>query len=443
MSKLRIGSGAGFSTDRIEPAVELAERGGIDFLAFECLAERTIALAQAARQRDPDAGFDPLLEKRLRAVLPVARANGVRIVTNMGAANPVGAAHATARLARSLGLKGLKIAAVTGDDVMHSVQAGRCRPCEGGATFNPDSGRLLSANAYLGAASIVEALDRGADIVITGRVGDPALFLGPLIHSFGWRMDDWPRLGRGTAVGHLLECAGQLTGGYFADPGHCDVPALARLGFPLAEVDETGDAVLTKVAGSGGLVTVATCKQQLLYEVFDPAAYVQPDVISDFSGARFEQIAPDAVAMTGVTGRPRPRDLKVSLGYEDGYIGEGQISYAGPGAVARAQLALEVIRERVQLTGLPIDELDLSIVGLDAVNRTRRQPEPAEVRARVAARTRDKSAADQIGLEVEALYTNGPAGGGGVQRSVRKVVAVASAMIDRDLVRPSVELEEV
>ena len=228
--------------------------------------------------------------------------------------------------------------------------------------------RLVSANAYLGAGPIVEALAGGADIVITGRAADPAMFLAPQIHEFGWSMDDWTRLGRGTVLGHLLECAGQITGGYFADPGHKDVPDLARLGFPIGEVTEDGSAVITKVHGSGGLVTTATCTEQLLYEVHDPARYFQPDVVADFSQVqRDRRSGPDRVRVAGGDGQPRTGSLKVSLGYVDSFVGEGQISYAGPGALARGRLALDIVAERLRLTGLPCSETRFDLIGVDAI----------------------------------------------------------------------------
>src|SRR4051794_35111825 len=349
---IRIGSGAGYSGDRIEPAVELAEKGDIQYLVFECLGERTVALAQQARMKNPDGGYDPLLEERMRAVLAVCAAKGIKIVTNMGAANPHAAARKSAEIARSLGLS-LKVAAVIGDDVLDACKDGDLPIMEFDGTIKQLGNRLLSANAYLGAEPVADALKGGADIVITGRASDPALFLAPMIHVFGWAMDDWNLLGQGTVAGHLLECAGQITGGYFADPGYKDVPDLARLGFPIGEVGEDGSLVVTKVAGSGGAVTARTCKEQLLYEVHDPARYLQPDVSADFSQVRIEEISADRIQVSGGRGGRRPDTLKVSVGYLDGYIGEGQISYAGPGALARARLALDIVpgrRERTDVT---------------------------------------------------------------------------------------------
>ncbi|HYW63561.1 MAG TPA: acyclic terpene utilization AtuA family protein [Bradyrhizobium sp.] len=444
MRSIRIGSGAGYSGDRIEPAIELAEKGEIDYLVFECLGERTVALAQQARMKNPDAGYDPLLEERMRAVLPRCAAKGIKIVTNMGAANPIGAARRTAEIAKALGLS-LKIAAVLGDDVLGACKDGDLPIMEFDGSIKQLGNRLLSANAYLGAEPIADALTRGADVVITGRASDPALFLAPMIHAFGWAMDDWNLLGQGTVAGHLLECAGQITGGYFADPPYKDVAGLARLGFPIGEVDEDGSLVITKVDGSGGAVTAQTCKEQLLYEVHDPTKYLQPDVTADFSQVSVEEIAPDRVRIRGGRGTRRPDTLKISVGYVDGYIGEGQISYAGPGALARGRLALEIVRERLKLTGVQSSELRFDLIGVDSLHgaeASARASEPYEVRVRVAGRTESLREAVRIGNEVETLFTNGPAAGGGAFKSARDVVAVASVLLPRDLAKPSVRFVE-
>jgi acyclic terpene utilization AtuA family protein len=434
MRTIRIGAGAGYSGDRIEPAVELAERGRLDYLVFECLAERTIALAQQARQTDPDAGFDALLAERFHAMLRPCVANKVAIITNMGAANPIGAARTAAGIARDMGISGLKIAAVSGDDVTQAMRGRDLPLIETQGRVADIADRIVSANAYLGAEPIVAALAGGADIVITGRVSDPALFLAPLVHEFQWPWDDWDRLGKGTLVGHLLECAGQITGGYFADPGYKDVPDLARLGFPLAEVREDGAAVIGKLPGTGGTVSVKTCKEQLLYELHDPARYYQPDVVADFSKVQFDQAGPDRVAVSGGTGRPRPDTLKVTIGYCDGYVGEGQFSYAGAGALARARLALEIVAERLRLTGVATTELRLDIIGVDSVHRAAlvgSGGEPQEARIRVIGRTATLKDAIRIGNEVETLWLNGPAGGGGAWKSARQVIAAVSTLIPR------------
>ncbi|KYO51827.1 DUF1446 domain-containing protein [Tistrella mobilis] len=443
MKSLRIGTGAGFAGDRIEPAVELAAKGDLDYLVFECLAERTIALAQEARLADPEAGFDPMLARRMQAVLPIAAARGTKIVTNMGAANPLAAARLVRRLAGQMGLDRLRVAAITGDDVLDRI--GPLRLDETGAPAAALGGDLVSANAYIGAAPIAEALDRGADIVICGRASDPALFLGPLVHAFGWAMDDWDRLGRGTLVGHLLECSAQITGGYFADPGRKDVPDLARIGFPLAEVTENGDAVITKVAGSGGRVSRASCIEQLLYEIHDPACYLQPDVVADFSGVTLNETGPDRVEVRGGQGRPATGSLKVSVGYRDGWIGEGQISYAGPGCVARGRLAIDLVRQRLAEAGPRVLETRGELIGLDAIAPGVTLPdvsEPCEVRMRFAARCTSAEDARRVAEEVESLYLCGPAGGGGVTRQLRQVIAMASTLIPADQVTTRVDMVE-
>jgi hypothetical protein len=258
-------------------------------------------------------------------------------------------------------------------------------------------------------------------------------------------MDDWQKLGQGTVVGHLLECAGQVTGGYFADPGYKDVPNLARLGFPIGEVRENGDVVITKVEGSGGRVSAATAKEQLLYEIHDPTRYFQPDVVADFSQARVEEIGPDRVRVTGGTGRSRTDTLKVSVGYREGYVGEGQISYAGPGALARGKLALDIVRERLQLTNVRTSELRFDLIGYDSLHGerpARTRSDPYEVRVRVTGRTDSLAEAVRIGNEVETLYTNGPAGGGGASKSAREVIAVQSVLLPRQLVKTSVQIVE-
>ncbi|NWE20353.1 acyclic terpene utilization AtuA family protein [Pseudomonas sp. P7548] len=440
MKTLRIGSGAGYSGDRIEPAVELAEQGDLDYLVFECLAERTIALAQQARINDPAGGYDPLLSERMRRVLPFvgtkAGRRRLRVITNMGAANPVAAADEVRRIAAELG-RVLKVVAVVGDDVLQALQPEFL--LDNGQTVGSLGERLLSANAYLGVDGILQALHADADVVITGRVADPSLFLAPQMFEFGWAQDDWQRLGRGTLVGHLLECAGQVSGGYFADPGFKDVDDLARLGFPLAEIDAEGEALITKVNGSGGRVSRATCTEQLIYEVHDPSAYLTPDVTADFSKVGFVEESVDRVRAQGAGGRSRPEQLKVSVGYLDGWIGEGQMSYGGPGAVARAQLARDVVLKRLELMGVKMQDVRAELIGMDSLHGPRSGVEPWEVRLRVAARCEARSEAVRVGNEVETLYTNGPSGGGGASKSVRQVVAVASLLLPRDKVNPRIQ----
>jgi hypothetical protein len=439
---VRVGAGAGYAGDRLEPAIELAERAPLDYLVFECLAERTIALAQQERQRDPARGYDPMLLSRMRAVLPACRRRGIRIVTNAGAANPAGAAAAVCEVARELGLRGVRVAAVLGDDVLDLVRRCGARVHEAERDADALPGDIISANAYLGVGPIVQALAEGADVVITGRVADSSLFLAPLVHEHGWGEDDWTRRACGATAGHLLECAGQITGGYFADPGFKDVTGLARLGFPIGEVAEDGSVVITKLDGTGGQVTARTCTEQLLYEVHDPRAYPTPDVVVDLGEATVTEVGRDRVMVSGVVGRRRPRELKVSVGHRDGWAGEGQISYAGAGAVARARLALDVVAERLRITGVACTELRMDLIGVNALHGdvlSRGAPEPYEVRARVVARCASRHEAERVANEVETLYTNGPAGGGGVTKSVREIVGVVSTVVPRDAVHPALE----
>ena len=442
----RIGSGAGYSGDRIDPAQDLAERGELDALVFECLAERTIALAQLRRAADPTQGYDPLLRERMRAVLPACQARGITVLTNMGAANPMAAGHAVLEVARELALPHLRVAVVEGDDVLDWLRANPHTPLiDSDQTAGDLAHQLISANAYLGADALLPALQQGAEVVIAGRIADPALFLAPLMHHFGWAANDWPRLGQGIVIGHLLECAAQVSGGYIADPGFVDVPDLATVGFPLAEVEADGTAVITKLSGTGGRVDRLSCTAQLLYELEDPARYLQPDVVADFSQVGFESDGPDRVRVRGASGQPRPETLKATLGYRDGYIGEGQISYAGPGARARGELALAVLRARLERLGWSGLEHRLELIGVNAMHGPAlgADREPYEVRVRLALRCTTRAQAERAAQEVEALYLNGPAGGGGVVQSVREVVATASALVPREAVQSRCQMLEM
>lgn len=445
MKKIRLGSGAGYSGDRIEPAVELAEKGEIQYLCFECLAERTIAIAQQAKMKDPAQGYDALLAARMEAVLTICHKKGIKIITNMGAANPQAGAAKIKQIAEKLNIKGLKIAAVSGDDVLAAIRNQELTIEETGAKLSTIKDKLVSANAYLGAAPIIEALQAGADIVITGRVADPALFIAPLVYEFGWSLDDWNLMGQATVIGHLLECAGQVTGGYFSDPGIKDVPGVGHLGFPIAEVGADGSLVITKVESAGGMVTPATCKEQLLYEIHNPKTYFTPDVVADFTGVKMEQIGKDQVRVSGGTGAAKTGLLKVSLGYVDSYIGEGQISYAGPGAVNRGRLALDIVKERLEFMGVKMQESRYDLMGVDSLHGEKLSAghDPYEVRVRVTGRTETMAEAVRIGNEVETLYTNGPAGGGGAWKSAREVVAMVSVIVPDSVVNYSVQYEVI
>jgi hypothetical protein len=437
-TSLRIGGGAGFSGDRLDAPAHLAQHGALDYLVLECLAERTIALAQLRRRRDPASGFDPRLGQRIEMLLPILKRKGIRLVTNMGAANPLAAADAIVGIARQLAIP-VKVAAVTGDDVLDALDLD-APTMEGGIPLSHYA-PLVSANAYLGAEALLPALDSGADIVITGRIADPSLFVAPLAHEFGWALEDVDRMARGTVVGHLLECAGQLCGGYFADPGRKEIPDMANLGFPFADVDADGHAVVGKVAGTGGRITLATAKEQLLYEVTDPHGYLTPDVTADLSTVTLAETGPDRIAVRGARGRPRPSQLKVSVGYFAGYVGEGEIGYAGSNALARARLAGEIIHERLHGR---FAELRIDLIGSTSLHGRALDDDdkPYEVRLRVAARAQTREEAALVGDEVEALYTNGPAGGGGARKYVNEQIGIVSTLLDRARVASGITLRE-
>ncbi len=450
MKKIRIGSGAGYAGDRIEPAVELMEKGNLDYIIFECLAERTVAIGQQDKEKDPSKGYNQLLDYRMEKILPLMAKNKVKVITNMGAANPVSAAERTCEIARKLGVGGLKIACVTGDDITDELDKYENeKVLEDGTLLKEKKDVLISANVYMGAEGITKALKEGANLVITGRVSDPALTIGPLVYEFGWNIDDNPdQMGQAVLAGHLLECAGQVTGGYFADPGYKDVPDLWKLGFPLIEIDETGAFTVTKVEGSGGLVSVDTCKEQMIYEIHNPKAYLTPDATADFSKVTFRQIGENQVRAEHATTHGRPETLKVSVGYKDCFIGEGEISYGGSNCMARAELAAEILEKRIELTGIELEEYRTDFIGCnslyrDAISKEIGSGTPCEVRLRAAGRTKDRKNAVLLANEVEALYTNGPAGGGGAVKRVSEIVSVCSIFVPRDAVEAKVTFQEV
>lgn len=446
---LRMGCGAGFSSDRLSPAVDLARNGNLDVLVFETIGERTLAFGHRDRQANPERGYNPQLAQRMRAVLGHCKNNGTRIVTNMGVANVPAAARVVTEVARELGLEGLTVAAVLGDEVTDRLGPDTVLFDHGGRTIAEVGKPMVGANAYLGIDAILPALETGADVVITGRVADPSMFLAPLVQHYGWARDDWEKLARGTMVGHLMECGMQVTGGYFADPGYKDVAALADCGYPIAEVEADGAVTITKLPGTGGSVTERTVKEQLLYEVHDPARYLTPDVTADFTTARIEERASDQIRLYGAGGRERPGQLKVTVGFDGGFLAEAGVSYAGPGALARAELARDILAARLpREIGREDLDLRLDLIGVDALHATAgpaaRQPashsEPADVRVRAALRTSDRAAAEMVLWEVEAMLCCGPAGGGGYRGRISPSVVTHSAMLDRDAVGPSVEV---
>jgi hypothetical protein len=459
-NKIRIGCGAGFSGDRIEPAVILAQKGELDYLILECLAERTIALAQKRKMADSTKGYDPFLERRMEVLLPHLVKNKIRLITNMGAANPNEGAKKVIEIAQKLGIN-VKVAAVSGDDIFDGLKSeNESISIFGIENFALDligkhnsaqvksESPIISANAYIGVEGILEALEADAQIIITGRVADPSLFLAPMIYELGWGINDYDMLGKGTVIGHLLECAGHITGGYFADPIMKPVENMENLGHPVADVFANGTAIISKVEGTGGIINLQTVKEQLLYEVINPNEYYTPDVIADFTKVKLEEIDFNKVSVSGGCGLSKPKTLKVSIGYKAFWLGEGEISYAGPAAIERAQLAAEIIKKRCRLiaAGGVFEEIKVDFIGLNSIFKheiyTEINTQPSEIRLRVAAKAQSQADAALVGEEIEALYTNGPAGGGGVRKYISKVIGIASVLIDRNQVQPIVKIFE-
>ena len=437
METLAVGCGAGFSGDRCDaapPVVRtLIERGGPAALIFENLAERTLAHQQLARRADASRGYEPLLLDYLRPVLADCLRHGIAIVGNFGAANPQGAALAIQGLATELGLPAPRIGIVEGDDLSDPRGRALVR-AQLGQDF--DEARFVCANAYQGAFEIAQALRAGAQVVVTGRVADPSLTLGPAIAHYGWSATDWDALAGATMAGHLLECGAQVSGGYFADPGYKDVPGLDDVGFPIAEIAADGSCIITKAAGTGGLVDCRTVKEQLLYEVHDPAAYLTPDVVADITEATVTPLGPDRVRLAGVRGHPRPATLKALAYFDGGWLGEAEISYAGPNAEARARLAMDVLQRRLGARmPLRFDLIGvLSILGDDGNRQLQALPasDSRDVRLRVASRHEDAREIDLLLREVTALWTGGPGGGGGVRTAKRQRLSNRACFIARE-----------
>ncbi len=442
METFAVGCGAGFSGDRVDVAAPvvrtLIARGGPAALIFENLAERTLATQQLTKRAHPELGYEPLLELELRPVLADCLAHGIVIVSNFGAANPEGAAQLIHRLARELGMAPPRIAVVKGDDLSDAAGQAIVRD-HLKASF--DESHFVCANVYQGAFEIADAIRAGAQVVVTGRVADPSLTLGPAIAHFGWQRDQWDALAGATMAGHLLECGAQVSGGYFADPGLKDVPGLDNVGFPITEIAADGSCIVSKAERTGGLVDERTVKEQLLYELHDPAAYITPDVVADITDATVTQLGPDRVRLSGVRGHPRTDTLKANVFFDGGWFGEGEISYAGPNAEARARLAMEVMQKRMgpQLP-LRFDLIGVSSILGDDANRmltARSVSQSIDIRLRVAGQHLDITVIDRLLRELTALWTGGPAGGGGVRVAKRQRLSTQSCLIARERVPAS------
>ncbi len=446
---LRIGAGSAWWGDRISPAALNAEKGALDYLCFETMAEATVSAAQVRKRRDPSfPGYDTWLDDRMRAVLPACLRHGTKIITTQGWINPDGAAQRIVHWLRELGASGIKVASVSGSLITDRVLELTETILENGqptATLKPS---LVSAEVYLGAEPLVEALKLGAQIVVSGRVADPSIFMAPMMYEFGWDALDHVHLGRGNGLGHLMECGAQVTGGYFADPGFKDVPRPWDLAFPIIEVESDGSAVLTKVTGTGGAVNLMTVKEQMFYEVHDPANYITPDAIVDFTTTRLEQIGPDRVRISHLSGKPRTPTLKVSIGCAEGYIGEDMFFYAGPGAMRRAELAKQILEERFKIVELAAEELRIDFLGLNAIHGAMTPadaPEPYEVGVRVAARTRTREEANKVGREVDGMAVSGLGMTGKRvphQDRTREIIGVWSSLVPREKVVPEINIFE-
>lgn len=446
---LRIGAGSAWWGDRVEPAALNATKGDLDYLSFETMAEATVSAAQVRKRRDPTfPGYDTYLDDRMQAVLPACLERGTKIITNQGWINPEGAAQRIVHWLRQLGARGVKVAAVSGSLITERVLELTDTILENGQPTSTLTENLVSAEVYLGAEPIVDALKQGASIVVSGRVADPSIFMAPMMYEFGWDALDHQHLGRGNGIGHLLECGAQVTGGYFADPGFKDVPEPWNLAFPIAEVDRDGNAVITKVAGTGGAVNLQTVKEQMFYEVHDPANYITPDVVVDFTTAKLEQIGANRVQVSGISGKPRTPTLKVSIGCMEGFIGEDMFFYAGAGALRRAQLAKRILEERFKIVKLQAEEVRIDFLGLNAIHGAMSpadQAEPYEVAVRVAARCKTREEAIKVGREVDGMAVSGVAMTGKRvphQDRTREIIGVWSSLVAREKIEPKVTFYE-
>lgn len=442
MKRVRIGSGSAWSRDRFEPAYDLVERGDIGYLCYDAMSEVTQSIAQVARIGDSSVPpYDPSLRQRVAPILKQCVERGIKIITNGGWMDPVAAADEVARIGRELGLPKLKVSAVTGSDLTDRVADLGLSFIEDGKPVAGVRDRIVSAEAYLGAEGIIECLKAGADVIVTSRVGDACAYLAALAHEFGWRIDDHHKMARGMIVGHLLECGAQVTGGCFADPGYKDVPDIANLGNPIVEVDENR-IVISKLPGTGGVVSEATCKEQLLYEVQNPALYYCPDVIVDMTKVQFRQIGENQVEVSiDNAGKPKTPTLKALVGLLEGYIAEEMVLFAGPGAMARAELTKHLLLERFKKINLKATEIRMDYVGLNAVHRESSPPppqaEPYEIILRIAIKTESKAEASRLGIEVDPLAVNGVSGIGkwgtfSPGSRIRQIVGLNSVLVPRD-----------
>ena len=440
---VRLGSGSAHGSDLLDPSIALAESGEIDYLVFDCLSEKAILDNEVTKARGGIA-WDPFQEHRMRKTIPACARTGTKIITNMGAADPGGAGMRTAEICRELGFPQLKVVAVAGDYMIDEVRKLDPIVSETSGPASALGDRLLAAYAYISGQGIVQALRMGADIVVSGRVGDSTQFLAPLIYEFDWPSDRWDILAKGQGIGHLLECAAQLTGGYFADPPYKVVHDLHRVGFPIARVDANGDAIITKLPGTGGLVNRLTVIEQLLYEIGDPSDYKHTDVTVDFTTTEITDIGPNAVSVTGTTGHPKPPTVKVCLGVHEGYMGVGRVMYGGGGAHERAQLTANTLAARFEMQGMDSSKMRFDYEGVDALFAWQgHRSAPREVRLRVAGLFPTLAEAEIIPFEMNALASCTGASGTAWGRNLEggtteEIVGLYTTYVPQDSVVPEV-----
>lgn len=446
MKRVRIANGQGFWGDSVDAPLELLAGGPIDYLGMDYLAEVTLSIMMRQKLKNARAGYATDFLDFVRRALPQLVEKNVKVVTNAGGLNPRACREQVFEIARGMGIRGLRVGIVEGDDLLARLPA---LAAAGHAMKNMDSGepiasvldRVTSANAYIGAQPVARALAGGAQIVLCGRVTDTALALGPLVFEHGWAADDWDRLAAGTIAGHVLECGAQSTGGNFSR--FWEVPDLWNVGYPIAEVEPDGSFVITKHPGTGGLVTVDTVAEQLVYEMGDPAAYVTPDVTADFGSIRVAQEGPDRVRVAGIRGRPNTPFLKLSASYLDGYKAAGQVTVSGPRAVEKARLAADIVWRRLERAGVVFAESDrvVELLGVSGVLPGILAPpaEPPEVVLRLAVRDPDRAKVERFGKEIAPLVTAGPpgvTGFAGGRPKAQEVVAYWPALLAREEVEP-------
>ncbi|REJ35656.1 MAG: DUF1446 domain-containing protein [Bacillota bacterium] len=455
MKQVKIGAGQGFYGDIIEPALDLAENTDVQYLAFDTLAELTLAILQKDRQKDPSLGYTKDITRTARTLLPYVHEKGIKLITNAGGLNPEGARREVMRVAKELGITGIKVGVATGDDLFHRLdeleRAGvDLSDTDTGRPLEEVRDRLLFASAYLGARPIVEALEQGADVVITGRTTDTAQFLAPAVFELGWRWDDWDKLAQGLVLGHLMECSGQVTGGNFSGDWW-NIEDLDRIGYPLAEVSEDGSFVITKAPGTGGRVSVDTVREQLLYEIHDPRRYITPDAIVDLTTVRLEDDGPDRVKVSGAKGSPAPPTLKAIMGYSNGFMGMGMVGFSWPNALSKAKRAADIVRKQADRMGIQYEEFSADFLGVNALHG------PAapildedfinEVFLRVTIRTKDRAEAEKIGRLLPPLVLNGPPGVAMMPFAARprELIGLWSFLVPRELIESQVRVsvEEV